>query len=109
MNVMRGSIQLTTEHQTQIKPINHALDTTQETEQLDELARQLMQTRQTQKSATYWVLQQRKHLFTRGGMSSQSLHPMPKIHLFSVSNEPSTLHNRLTSRLKVDGVQATHG
>ena len=67
MNVMRGSIQLTTEYQTQIKPINHALDTTQETEQLDELARQLMQTRQTQKSATYWVLQQRKHLFTTGG------------------------------------------
>ena len=105
MNVMRGSIQLTTEQQTQIKPINHALDTTQETEQLHELARQLMQTRQTQKSATYWVLQQRKHLFTTGG----SRHPMPKIHLFSVSNEPSTLHNRLTSRLKVEAEQATHG
>ncbi|QNI58862.1 hypothetical protein SynBIOSU31_01996 [Synechococcus sp. BIOS-U3-1] len=42
-------------------------------------------------------------------MKNRSWHPLPKNHLFSVSNEPPVLHNRLTSPLKVETEQATHG
>jgi 3-methyladenine DNA glycosylase AlkC len=55
---MNGSIQLTTEQQFQIEQFNRALETTQDPEQLRQLARQLMQAWQTQKAATCWVLKQ---------------------------------------------------
>ena len=55
---MKGSIQLTTEQHFQIEQFNRALDTTQDPEQLRQLARQLMQAWQTQKAATCWVLKQ---------------------------------------------------
>ena len=55
---MNGSIQLTTEQHFQIEQFNRALDTTQDPEQLRQLARQLMQAWQTQKAATCWVIKQ---------------------------------------------------
>ncbi len=55
---MNGSIQLTTEQRFQIEQFNRALETTQDPEQLRQLARQLMQAWQTQKAATCWVLKQ---------------------------------------------------
>jgi|TARA_B100000073_G_scaffold346940_1_gene359729 hypothetical protein len=55
---MNGSIQLTTEQHFQIEQFNRALETTQDPEQLRQLARQLMQAWQTQKAATCWVLKQ---------------------------------------------------
>ena len=58
---MNGSIQLTTEQHFQIEQFNRALDTTQDPEQLRQLARQLMQAWQTQKAATCWVLKQDMH------------------------------------------------
>ena len=54
--VMNGGIQLTTEQHFQIEQFNRALETTQDPEQLRQLARQLMQAWQTQKAATCWAL-----------------------------------------------------
>ena len=55
---MNGSIQLSTEQQFQIEQFNRALDTTQDADQLRQLAKQLMQAWQTQKAATNWVIRQ---------------------------------------------------
>ena len=55
---MNGSIELTTEQHFQIEQFNRALETTQDPDQLRQLARQLMQAWQTQKAATCWVLKQ---------------------------------------------------
>lgn len=55
---MNGSIKLTTEQHFQIEQFNRALETTQDPDQLRQLAKQLMQAWQTQKAATCWALKQ---------------------------------------------------
>jgi len=55
---MNGSIQLSTEQQFQIEQFNRALDTTQDADQLRQLAKQLMQAWQTQKAPTSWIMRQ---------------------------------------------------
>ena len=64
---MKGSIQLSTEQHFQIEQFNRALETTQDPDQLRQLARQLMQAWQTQKAATSWVLRQEAPPFIAGG------------------------------------------
>ena len=61
---MNGSIQLSTEQRFQIEQFNRALDTTQDPDQLRQLAKQLMQAWQTQKAATSWIMQCRPVFFS---------------------------------------------
>ena len=63
---MNGSIQLTTEQHFQIEQFNRVLETTQDPDQLRQLARQLMQAWQTQKAATCWLLRQGPPPFMTG-------------------------------------------
>ena len=65
--LMNGSIELTTEQRFQIEQFNRALDTTQDPDQLRQLARQLMQAWQTQKAATSWAIRQTLPPFSADG------------------------------------------
>jgi len=66
---MNGSIELSTEQWFQIEQFNRALDTTQDPDQLRQLAKQLMQAWQTQKAATSWIMRQGPPPFLPGGQS----------------------------------------
>ena len=55
---MSNAIELTVGQQFEIERFNRALDATTDPDQLRDLAKQLMQARQTQKAATSWIMRQ---------------------------------------------------
>jgi hypothetical protein len=55
---MATPIELTTGQQFEIERFSRAIDATADTDQLRELAKQLLQAWHTQKAATHWVMRQ---------------------------------------------------